>query len=87
MSYIKQEYYITIERELFSRVNAPYPPDHVIEVDEYEWTKEEEESFRLWLHDYLRTIPGFKKKAKRWYEKEVGWFLLCYSWKYTKEGK
>jgi hypothetical protein len=82
---ITKEHYDIILKELFSRVNIPYPPDHQIMVTDYEWTMEEEKSFASWLHDYLRTIPGIKRMSKRWCQREVGWFLLGYSWKYVKE--
>ena len=43
-----------------------------------EWTKEEEEDYRLWLENKLKKKYRF---TKRGLDYEIGMFMLSYSWK------
>jgi len=54
----------------------------------YTWTKEEEDSFRDWLVEY---VYKYRRKfklgyaSKKWIrDKEASMFILNYSWKYSE---
>lgn len=80
-----------ILQEMCKRVGADYDSMNFEDpkwFQKYEWTKEEEESFRLWLADYLLknkyVRPGIYRGQKNPYY-QAGKLVFTYGWKYKKE--
>ena len=78
--------YNDIESELCRRVGLEYPPPsgEKYQVDAATWTKAEEDDYRAWLYQYLRTKPTWKNRGKNYIKSEVDWFIFGYSWKYKE---
>jgi hypothetical protein len=72
-------------KEMFKRVGEEYPNKLTKQKDWWmkrSWTLEEEIDFKEWMRKYL-------KKTCRWnakmIDKEVGMFMLMWSWKINTE--
>ena len=74
-----------IATELCRRVGVEYPPPKKLNVEDYEWTQEEEDDFEKWMTNYLKTVPSFRRMGLPYIKKEVDWFIFQYGWK-TKVG-
>lgn len=72
--------------EMFRRVGIRYSKKFVGQIDWYRnksWTENEEKSFKDWMVGLLRKK---KRWTKRMSEKEAGWFVFNYGWKYVPRG-
>ena len=78
-----------ISEELCQRVNLPYPPPigTKYKVDDAVWTQSEENYYRNWLVEYLKSVPRFKLMGIKYINKEVDWFVGNYGWKYKADGE
>lgn len=83
---MQEENWSVVIKELCRRVGLAYPlpPGEQYEVDAATWTKAEEDDFRVWLTDYCKTVPKFKRRGLRWIKQTVDWFIFNFSWKYKE---
>jgi hypothetical protein len=67
--------------ELCRRVGLKYPPEQQVAPQDYEWPQSEEDDFRKWLTDYLKSVQPFKRMGVKYIKKEVDYFMFQYGWK------
>jgi hypothetical protein len=84
-----------IMAEMFKRVNAEYDSEFIMQdfwFTKYEWTLEEQESFRIWFYEQLRnntSLRNFILQSKYCDSKTINKvsyeFIFNYGWKIKED--
>jgi hypothetical protein len=73
-------------KEMFRRVGEKYPNKELTDKKDWwrtrTWTEKEEDDFRDWM---VKLLKKRHKWSKRTIDKEIGMFLLMWSWSYAKK--
>ena len=94
----QQKHIITVLKEMFKRVNAPWKGIDYCRKEHwfwnYEWTEKEQDDFSEWVKEYLkgskeaqRELMEFPSNNKQSLQKWADMFIMNYGWKLKTEKK
>jgi hypothetical protein len=80
-----KETFNALATELCRRVGAPYPSPKPINPTDYTWTQSEEDDYREWAINLLRSKGPLRRMGKKYVSAVMDTFLANYGW--MVEGK
>jgi hypothetical protein len=66
--------------ELCRRVGAPYPSPKPIKPTDYTWSQEQEDDYRAWAVNLLKSKGPLKRMGKKYINAVMDTFLGNYGW-------